>query len=143
MTQEERDRKVEWLNRARGAEKLANAYIEILERDKVTAQRLTRVVTDMPHSSKNENTTEKSIIKFVESSLLVQKTLNDLLKVRDEITRAIKKIDDTELQAILTLRYLCYMTVVQTADTMCYDKMTISRKVNEALEILEIPENCC
>jgi len=140
MTQEERNRKVDWLNRARGAERLANAYVEILERDRETAQKLTRVISDMPRSNKNENSTENALIRFTETSMLVQQALGDLLKVRDEITRAIKKIDDTDLQAILTLRYLCYMTVEQTAETMCYDRATIGRKLNSALEILEIPE---
>ncbi|MBR1527788.1 MAG: DUF1492 domain-containing protein [Oscillospiraceae bacterium] len=136
---DDRAKKIEWLKRAKHADILATAFAESYERDREIARKLTRVISDMPRSNKNENSTETALIKFTETSIQAQQKLCDLHKTRNEITRAIQSIDNADMQAVLTLRYLCYMTIDQTAEAMCYDKATVWRKHNAALDKLEIP----
>jgi len=131
---DERAKKVEWLNRAFHAEKLANAYMENFERDKEFARRLTRVNSNMSLSSANENSTEKVLLQFTETSILTQKKLVEALRIRNEIANAIQKLEDADMRAILTLRHLCYMTFDETAEAMGYARITVVRKYEKALE---------
>lgn len=135
MTEEQR-RKIAWLNRAFYAEKLAKAYLEKCEREKSLAQRLSRTFSES--GSASGNSTEDALIRLAVTERKTQEKLKELVRIREEITEAIRKIDDGDLQAVLVWRYLNYFTFEQTAEKMHYDKRTIQRKHQKALDKIVI-----
>ena len=129
-------KKIAWLNRAFYAEKLAKAYLEKCEREKSLAQRLSRTFSESSGSS--GNSTENALIRLAVTERQTQEKLRELVCIREEITEAIQRIEDNDLQAVLVWRYLNYFTFVQTAEKMHYDKRTIQRKHQKALDKIVI-----
>lgn len=129
-------KKIAWLNRAFYAEKLAKAYLEKCEREKSLAQRLSRTFSESSGSS--GNSTENALIRLAVTERQTQEKLRELVCIREEITEAIQRIEDNDLQAVLVWRYLNYFTFEQTAEKMHYDKRTIQRKHQKALDKIVI-----
>lgn len=127
-------KKIAWLNRAFYAEKLAKAYLEKCEREKSLAQRLSRTFSESSGSS--GNSTENALIRLAVTERQTQEKLRELVCIREEITEAIQRIEDNDLQAVLVWRYLNYFTFEQTAEKMHYSIPTIKRKHKKALEKL-------
>ena len=137
MTQEERKRKVDWLNRAFHAEKNARAWMAKLERDRSLAERITRNAAESTQTGAGgawNNSTEDYLIRLADTQERLQEALRALVDVREEITRVIQAVDDLDAQTVLVRHYLAYENIDMIADKMHYDRRTIQRKHNQALE---------
>ena len=134
---EERCKKISWLDRAFYAEKTARAYLEKCEREKSLAQRISRTFSESAGNSSG-NSTEDALIRLAVTEQQTQQKLRELVHIREEITAAIQQIDDSDLQAVLVWHYLNYFTFEQTAEKMHYDKRTIQRKHQKALDKIVI-----
>lgn len=133
MTQEERKAKVTWLNRAFHAEKNARAWMAKLERDRSLAERLTRSGSGASGAPQG-NSTEDCLVRLAVTEEGVQEALRALVDVREEICNAIRAVEDLDAQTILVRHYLAYEKIDLIAEKMHYDKRTIQRKHNQALE---------
>lgn len=133
MTQEERKAKVTWLNRAFHAEKNARAWMVKLERDRSLAERLTRSGSGASGAAQG-NSTEDCLVRLAVTEEGVQEALRGLVDVREEICKAIRAVEDLDAQTILVRHYLAYEKIDLIAEKMHYDKRTIQRKHNQALE---------
>lgn len=61
-----------------------------------------------------------------------------LVTIRRKIDRCIKTVDDDELRAVLTMRYLGHVNTIEIAERMHYGRNTVNRKHKAALnKILE------
>lgn len=125
--------KITWLNRAFHAERNAQAWIAKQTHDRMLAQRLSRSATSSGFNSYG-NSTETALIRLAETERQTQEKLAELVRIREEITAAIEKIPDLDLQTILVWRYLKYLTFERIADKMHYDERTIRRKHCQALD---------
>lgn len=137
MTPEERKAKVAWLNRAFHAEKNARAWMAKLERDRSLAERISRNASESPQGASGGapgNTTEDYLIRLAGTQERLQDALRALADVREEITEAIRRVEDLDAQTILVRHYLAYEKIDTIAEKMHYDKRTIQRKHNYALE---------
>ena len=70
-----------------------------------------------------------------------RKLISSLTKAeikKDEIEKAVKKIDNVELRMILKMRYLEDCTFAKIGSVMNYDKSTIWRKCNSAIDLIEL-----
>lgn len=72
----------------------------------------------------------------------VQKEMDDLVRLRKEISDAIKTVENKEYQTLLEKRYLEFFTMKEIADDMWYDVRHIYRMHDEALKFVRIPESC-
>lgn len=135
MTYEQR-RKINWLNRAFYADKLARAYLEKCGRERSLAQRLSRTFSESGTGTSSGNSTEDALIRLAESEQKTQQKLLELTQIREEITAAIQQIDDNDLQAVLVWRYLNYFTFEQTAEKMHYSERNVRYKHKQALDKL-------
>ncbi len=148
MTQEERKRKVDWLNRAFHAEKNAKAWMAKLERDRSLAERITRHTSGSAQTGAGgagSNATENYLIRLADTQERLQEAHRALVDVREEITHAIRQVDDLDAQTILVRHYLAYETFEQIAEKMHYSIRSIHYKHNTALEQVCIelhPEMC-
>ncbi|MDE6730910.1 MAG: DUF1492 domain-containing protein [Oscillospiraceae bacterium] len=125
--------KITWLNRAFHAERNAQAWLAKQTHDRMLAQRLSRSVSSSGFNSYG-NGTETALIRLAETERQTQEKLAELVRIREEITTAIEKISDLDLQTILVWRYLKYLTFERIADKMNYDERTIRRKHCQALD---------
>ena len=138
MTQEERRAKVAWLNRAFHAEKNAKAWMAKLERDRSLAERISRSTSGTGAGGAQSNTTEDCLIRLAETQEGVQNALRELAGIREEIAAVIRGVDDLDEQTILVRHYLAYEKIDTVAEKMHYEKRTIQRKHNKALEKIVI-----
>jgi len=128
--------KIQWLNRAFHAEKNYKAWLAKLERDRSIAERLTRSTDGT--GSPSDNGTETALIRLADTEQRTQERLQELVRIREEITVVIEAVPDLDAQSILIRHYLAYETFEQIAEKMHYDKRTIQRKHKQALDKIVI-----
>ena len=74
-----------------------------------------------------------------EQNLELNKEYNKLFEVRTKIDKCISAIDDPELKAILTMRYLGHISTTVIAERLNYGRNSINRKHKAALDrIIEL-----
>lgn len=74
-----------------------------------------------------------------EQNLELNKEYNKLLEIRTKIDKCIAAVDDPELKAILTMRYLGHISTTVIAERLNYGRNSINRKHKAALDkIIEI-----
>jgi hypothetical protein len=129
---EEQTEKIAWLNRAFHAEKAAMAWRAKLERDRSLAERISR--TGDGTGGGQGNGTENALIRLAQTENETQERLRKLVEIREEISTAIRQVDDPDMQAILVRHYLAYETFETIADKMHYNERTIRRKHKKALD---------
>jgi DNA-directed RNA polymerase specialized sigma subunit len=129
-------KKIAWLERAFYAEKLAKAYLEKCERERSFAERLSRTFSES--GSNSGNSTEDALIRLAVTERKTQEKLQELVRVREEISEAIQQIEEPDLQAVLVWHYLNYFTFEQTAEKMHYGTATVYRKHKQALNQIDI-----
>ena len=124
--------KINWLNRAFHAEKVAMAWRAKLERDRSLAERISR--TGNGTGGGQGNGTESALVRLAQTEAETRERLRTLVNIREEISSAIRNVDDPDMQAILVRHYLVYETFEQIAEKMHYDESTIRRKHKRALD---------
>ncbi|MDE6005500.1 MAG: DUF1492 domain-containing protein [Oscillospiraceae bacterium] len=132
-------KKIKWLNRAFYAENQAKAWLEKLERDRSHAEQVSKINSGIGSGSGSSgNCTEDALIRLAETERRTQEKLVKLVKIRDEIVRAIEQVEDSDMQSILVWKYLNYYTFEQVAEKMHYSLITIRRKHKQALDEIEL-----
>ena len=92
--------------------------------------------TDEPKGG-NSTGLEDLICSLVDNE---RKLIDSLTKVeikKEEIEKAIKEVDNVELRIILKLRYLDDCTFTKIGSVMNYDRTTVWRKCNSAIDLIE------
>lgn len=133
---EEQTAKIAWLNRAFHAEKAAMAWRAKLERDRSLAERISR--TGDGSGGGQGNGTENALLRLAQTEAETRERLRELVDIREEISAAIRTVDDPDMQAILVRHYLAYETFEQIAEKMHYSFITIRRKHKAALDKVEL-----
>lgn len=129
--------KVTWLKRAYDAEQTAKAWTAKLERDRSIAERTNRNGLQSL-GSPSGNATESLLIHLADTERKAQFHLQQMIQIQEEITQAITRIPNLELQAILIRHYLAHQTFEQIAEQMHCSVITVKRKHKKSLAILKI-----
>ena len=129
----EQIQKIHWLNRAFHADKRAKALEMKAEHDHNIAERITRNYSGTGGTASG-NSTEDALIRLAETERLAQDELRNLVQIRQEISDAVSSVDDSDMQAILTLHFLAYETFEEIAEKLNYSRATIMRKYKKALD---------
>lgn len=104
---------------------LNRAYYQKLKLDSLrTIEKNNNELIEM-HSRLSE---EQMSRQLKESVIVIDKEIEKLMAVRDEIRDVINTLDNPEHIAIFSYRYLGYLTITEIAERMHYDKRTIMRK---------------
>lgn len=125
-----------WLNRAFYLEKKAKAFKECVEQARARAEGLS-ICYEGNDSSKSlgaENSKEKALLKLAEKIEKYRQVEDELSEISDEIELAISLLDNDELEAVLTHRYILCKTIEKTAEAMNYSERTIKNKQKQAVE---------
>lgn len=129
---EEQLAKIQWLNRAFHAEKNAKAWQAKLERDRSLAERISR--SGNGTGGGQGNSTEDALLRLAQTEEEARARLHELVGIREEISGAIRSVEDQDMQTILIRHYLAYETFETIADKMHYDERTIRRKHKKAID---------
>lgn len=81
---------------------------------------------------------EKTIIAVVDMEKEVQKEMDELLRLKKEISDAIKTVENEEYRILLEKRYLCLNRWKSIAESMGYSLRNIYFMHNLALEKIKI-----
>ena len=133
---DEKIAKIAWLKRAFYAEKAAMAWRTKLERDRSLAERISR--TGDGSGGGQDNGTENALLRLAQTEAETRERLRELVNIWEEISTAIRQVDDPDMQAILVRHYLAYETFEQIAEKMNYSFITIRRKHKAALDKIEL-----
>ncbi|MDE5583740.1 MAG: hypothetical protein K2J08_08545 [Ruminococcus sp.] len=129
-----------WLNRAFYADKKIKTLDMLLKASVMHAEGLTRV-QQYNYTGKSDtrlNGTQDAFLELadIEHRYNIQK--QELLKIYDEVSEAISRLHDDELEAVLIHRFLLFHTIQQTADLMNYSPETVKRKQRKAIRKLTL-----
>ena len=142
MTEEQKEIR-KWLNRAFYVNNKIKALEAVRERNRALATKCTASYeSDGSTSGSQDNSKEKIIHEICDNDLAIRKELDSLVKIRTDISKKISELQNDELETILSMRYLGYMSMQQIADQMHYDRRTIQRKYIIALDKIKDVIEC-
>lgn len=132
--------KVQWLYRAKNAEKKLNALYHKRECDRERAKRLARALggAGAGRSDSRSNSTEESIFKLLGSGEEYEKYFSFYLSVRREIEDVIKTLGDPVAEAVFTQKYLNYMTMEEIAEKMNCSLSTVKTIYKNGLKKIDL-----
>jgi len=82
----------------------------------------------------NPHTMEDTIAKMVDLENEINEDIDTLVDLKAEIMRRIKRVENTEYQTILELRYLCFKRWEVIAVELGYDLRYLYKLHDQALE---------
>ena len=93
-----------------------------------------KAATPNPHSM------EDTIAKMVDLESEINDDIDALVDLKAEIMRRIKRVENTEYQTILELRYLCFKRWEEVSVELGYSLQHLFRLHDEALEAVSFPK---
>lgn len=125
----------EYLSQARYLDMRIQSKLEQLESLNELATKCTSVITGMPHSpSKSSSSMADTLTKIIDLQYDINKDIDNLVDLKEEIAQVIKCVEQTELRMILEKRYLCFHSWETIASEMFYDLRWLHRLHGRALE---------
>jgi len=129
----------EYLAQAYRIDQRINSKLEQIVSLRELATKATSTLSDTPgNASRNVHSMESTIAKMIDLESEINEDIDTLVDLKREFVSIIKKINSTEYQTLLELRYLCFKTWEQIAVDMGYDLRYIHKLHNRALENCEI-----
>ena len=93
-----------------------------------------KAATPNPHSM------EDTIAKLVDLENEINEDIDTLVDLKAEIMRRIKRVENTEYQTILELRYLCFKRWEEIAVEMNFSLQHLYRLHEKAVNCVKIPQ---
>lgn len=81
-----------------------------------------------------KNVTEERYLKYLAYDEQLDKSIDELYEVRQEIFQVINEIEDNRLRELLIARYISFHKWEEIADALCYDIRHVFRLHRLALE---------
>jgi len=121
MTDEQYRKRINFLSQYRALSKRIDRLVE--EKDKWwrLATKKTTVITDMPHGGNGENQMEIAVEKIIECEHKIDDSIDDKIKKRIEIQKAIDSVEDENLKLLLEYRYIDGKEWWEISKNMNYD----------------------
>lgn len=133
-----------WLNRAFYADKKVKVLEMQLKQCRERAESVSACYegNDKGKCSGSKNGTEDALIKLTDTELKLKNQIFELLNITDEISNAISKLEDDDLETVLIHRYILFHTIEETAEIMDYTSRTVRRKQAAAIDKLVLKCPC-
>ena len=134
----------EYLRQAYRLNERINSHIEELENLRSLSTRIQGVSYGEHIHSPNRPTDApftKVLFKIMEYQDELNKKLNKLIKLKEEIKQVIDAVEDNDERAVLQYRYLKNYSWARIGDLLVADERTVRRWHNKALAHVVIPDN--
>lgn len=129
----------EYLAQAYRIDQRINSKLEQIISLRDLSTKATSTLSDMPGSAtRNVHSMENVVTKMIDLENEINEDIDTLVDLKKEFVSIIKKVNNTEYQTLLELRYLCFKTWEQIAVDMGYDLRYIHKLHNRALEDCDI-----
>ena len=128
----------EYLGQALALDRAINAKQEQVDALRNLLTRITPVVSDMPRaSSPNPQAMESIIVRVVTIDEEINKDIDHMLSMKDEIADTISSMPNAELAALLVYRYTCFLGWARIASLMGYNERYIYKLHAKALKEID------
>ena len=133
-----------WLKRAFYAEKRIRVLDSLIQQCRERSQGLSRCGerNDKGKSSTALNGTENALMKLADMELEAAALRAEAAEVSSQVWRAIRSLNDIDLETVLIHRYILFHTIEETAELLHYHPNTVKAKTAKAIEKL-CPKMSC
>lgn len=138
MTNQE---KKAYLTRYRAADDEINDLLREKERIMARLTKMTSSVSDMPHGPQQPDKLTDGVARLIELDGEIDRKVDALCKMREELRACIETVPDFTLQRILMLRYISGQTWEQIAVNTNYCYKQVCRLHGTALSKLKMSVN--
>ena len=105
------------------------------------ANKATATYSDMPKSkNRTGSRIEDAVVKIIDLENEINKDVLELVEIKSQIMDSIKAVQDPELQLLLELRYLNYVSWEQIAVKLNFSIDNVFKLHKKALDCVMVPE---
>lgn len=124
-----------FLEQAYRIDQRINCKIEQVSALRSLAAKATSTITDMPGSpNRNVHRMEDIVLKIVDLEAEINADIDELVDLKAEIMKLIKKVESIDGRLVLEKRYLCFEKWEQIAVEMGFSTRQVYRVHDKALE---------
>ena len=132
----------QWLNRAYGIDSEINELLREQKKSFAHAVNATSSMGNEKTQVSKGNTSEKKFVEYAAYSERIDRRIDELYVVKQEILSAINKLDDSRLRTLLIARYINFRTWDDIAYNMNYSRMHVYRLHGLALQKIKDVIEC-
>lgn len=130
----------EYLSQAKFLDQRINSKIQQVASLNDLATKATSTLTGMPRNPNHATSTmEETIAKIIDLQAEINRAIDRLVDLKQEITAVIKAVDNNEYQTLLEKRYLCFLSWEKIAVEMGYSIRNIQILHGKALASVIFP----
>lgn len=136
MSKTENEQKIRYLSRYRRLNQRIDRLLEEQSRWREKAMRITPVLSPVPGGGGSGSPIERPMDKVLEIDAEINREIDELQIVRQEICAALNQLEDENLKLLMEYRYIDGLTWEQIAVKMNYSYMQICRLHGKALRTI-------
>mgnify|MGYP001551310025 FL=1 len=136
MPTPENELKIRYLSRYRRVSKRIDRLLEEQSRWREMALKITPVLSQTPGGGESGSPIERPMDKVLEIDVEINREIDELQTVRQEIHAALNQLEDESLKLLMEYRYIDGLTWEQIAVKMNYSYMQICRLHGKALRTI-------
>lgn len=133
MPTPENELKIRYLSRYRRMSKRIDRLLEEQSRWREMALKITPVLSQTPGGGESGSPIERPMDKVLEIDAEINREIDELQTVRQEIRAALNQLEDENLKLLMEYRYIDGLTWEQIAVKMNYCWRQVCRKHGQAL----------
>lgn len=137
----ENEAKIKYLSRYIALNRRIDRLLEEQSRWREKAMRITPVLSPVPGGGGSGSPIERPMDKVLEIDVEINREIDELQIVRQEIRAALNQLEDENLKLLMEYRYIDGMTWEQIAEKMDYSRQWIFSLHGKALQKIELA--CC
>lgn len=141
MPTPENEQKIRYLSRYRRLNQRIDRLLEEQSRWREKAMRITPVLSPVPGGGGSGSPIERPMDKVLEIDAEINREVDELQTVRQEIRAALNQLEDENLELLMEYRYIDRLTWERIAEKMDYSRQWVFRLHGKALQKIEI--TCC
>ena len=136
MPTPENEQKIRYLSRYQRLNQRIDRLLEEQSRWREKAMRITPVLSPVPGGGGSGSPIERPMDKVLEIDAEINREIDELQIVRQEIRAALNQLEDENLKLLMEYRYINGLTWEQIAVKMNYSYMQICRLHGKALRTI-------
>lgn len=141
MSKTENEQKIRYLSRYRRLNQRIDLLLEEQGRWREKAMRITPVLSPVPGGGGSGSPIERPMDKVLEIDAEINREIDELQTVRQEIRAALNQLEDENLELLMEYRYIDGLTWERIAEKMDYSRQWIFSLHGKALQKIELA--CC
>lgn len=141
MPTPENELKIRYLSRYRRLNQRIDRLLEEQSRWREMALKITPVLSQTPGGGESGSPIERPMDKVLEIDEEINREIDELQTVRQEIRAALNQLEDENLKLLMEYRYIDGLTWEQIAEKMDYSRQWVTSLHGTAL--LKIELTCC